>query len=157
MLVRILAVGLTHALWKNVFHHLRSALPDTPFAAGYFSAPEELAYLRQPEVQRQWRREPADNVLTAPAEPGAWPERMALLHALGVRPEERPPRLGLVLHTMAHGLRHLAQSVSPLMVVLDNDAEFILSDPTLLDAASPLLLEHRERIYREHMELPIQL
>lgn len=32
-----------------------------------------------------------------------------------------------------------------------------LTDPALLSAASPLLLEHRQRIYETHMELPIQL
>jgi glutathione S-transferase len=34
---------------------------------------------------------------------------------------------------------------------------YTLSDPALLKSASPLLLEHRERIYRGHMELPVQL
>lgn len=32
-----------------------------------------------------------------------------------------------------------------------------VTEPALLDAASPLLLEHRQRIYQTHMELPIQL
>ena len=34
---------------------------------------------------------------------------------------------------------------------------YTVSDPVLRKAASPQLLEHRERIYRDHMELPIQL
>jgi glutathione S-transferase len=34
---------------------------------------------------------------------------------------------------------------------------YTVTDPSLLKAASPLLLEHREHIYQAHMELPIQL
>jgi glutathione S-transferase len=34
---------------------------------------------------------------------------------------------------------------------------YTMSDPVLRKAAAPSLLEHRDRIYRAHMELPIQL
>lgn len=34
---------------------------------------------------------------------------------------------------------------------------YTMSDPVLRKAASPSLLEHRDRVYRAHMELPIQL
>ena len=34
---------------------------------------------------------------------------------------------------------------------------YTVTEPALLDAASPLLLEHRQRIYQTHMQLPIQL
>ena len=34
---------------------------------------------------------------------------------------------------------------------------YTLNDPALLESASPLLLQHRQRIYEAHMELPIRL
>ena len=34
---------------------------------------------------------------------------------------------------------------------------YVLEDPELRSAAAPLLLEHRDRIYREHLALPVRL
>ena len=47
MLVKIVALGLDPALWKNVLHHLRSMLPREPFSAAIFSSADEIAYLEQ--------------------------------------------------------------------------------------------------------------
>ena len=34
-------------------------------------------------------------------------------------------------------------------------AQYTATDPLLLKAASPILLEHRDRIYRDHLQLPL--
>ena len=34
---------------------------------------------------------------------------------------------------------------------------YVLDDPELRSAAAPLLLEHRDRIYRAYLELPVRL
>ena len=44
-MIKIIAMGLTPAIWKNVFHHFRTRLPRVHFSAGIFTTPEELAYL----------------------------------------------------------------------------------------------------------------
>jgi hypothetical protein len=137
MLVRILAMGLTHPLWKNVFHHLRAALPRENFAAGFFSNPDELAFLEQEYFPHQWRREPPDLILTDAGAPAEWKRRLAFLskaQALEARPA---PVMGLVVHTIRHGLRQLVQMQPPVTFHLEHDARVSLADPGLLIDAFP--------------------
>ena len=34
---------------------------------------------------------------------------------------------------------------------------FAVTDPIVRDAMDPILLEHRDRVYREHLELPVDI
>ena len=52
-------------------------------------------------------------------------------------------------------LRPLPEALCPMNEMMRQT--YTVTDAALLDAASPLLLEHRQRIYEAHMELPIQL
>ena len=52
-------------------------------------------------------------------------------------------------------LRPLPDELCPMNEMMRQN--YTATDPALLDAASPLLLEHRQRIYEAHMELPIEL
>jgi glutathione S-transferase len=36
-------------------------------------------------------------------------------------------------------------------------SQYTLSDPVMLEAAAPVLLEHRDRVYERHLELPVVL
>lgn len=137
MLVRIVAIGLTHALWKNLFHHLRTLLPGEHFSAGFFSSPEEIGYLEAEYFPYQWAREPPDLIL---ADAGGAPEleqRLAFLRRVQELGPAPAPVLGLTLRTFPHGLRQLVQGRLPVTLHLDNEAQFSLSDPGLLIDSFP--------------------
>lgn len=136
MLVKIVAVGLSHALWKNVFHHLRMALPREPFTAGIFSTPEELAYLEREYLPEHWQREAPDLVLCDAPAPAAWEARLAWLRR-ALAKSAPAPVLGLTLHNLEHGLRHLVQGRQPVTYHLDNGTRFSLNDPRLLIGGFP--------------------
>lgn len=137
MLVRILAMGLSHPLWKNVFHHLRAALPRENFAAVFFSAPEELAYLEQDYFPHAWRREPPDFVLADTGAPADWERRLAFLNRVRELDLHPPSRLVLSMQSLQQGLRQLVQGRQSVALVLDNDARVALSDPGLLIESFP--------------------
>jgi hypothetical protein len=131
MLVKIVALGLSPAIWKNVFHHLRNSLPDHPFAAGIFSSAGELAYLTREFFPHQWRREAVDFVLCEPASGADWNKRLAFLRKLNG--DSQPPvALVLTLSALEHGIKQLIQSSPPVELHLDNQARFTVSDPALI-------------------------
>jgi hypothetical protein len=131
MLVKLLALGLNPAIWKNVFHHLRNSLPDHPFAAGIFSSPGELAYLAREFFPHQWRREGVDFVLCDPAGGADWSRRLVFLRKLNG--ESLPPTaLVLTLSALEGGIKQLVQASPPVELHLDNQARFTVSDPALV-------------------------
>lgn len=137
MLVKIIAMGLSPAIWKNVFHHLRSHLPRHPFAAGIFAAPEEIAYLTGEFFPGQWSRECPD-VLFCEAPGGTeWRQRLAFLESLQAGEGGEPPLLALTLRTMEHGLRQLVQGPVPVELELDNSTAWRVRDPALVIRAFP--------------------
>jgi len=137
MLVRILAMGLSHPLWKNVFHHLRATLPKENFAAGFFSSPDELAYLEQDYFPHAWRREPPDLLLSDAGAPADWERRLAFLARIRAMQDLPSPEFALTVQSLRPGLRQLVQGRQPVTLLLDNDTRITLSDPALLIEAFP--------------------
>ena len=136
MLVKIVALGLSPAIWKNVFHHLRNSLPDHPFAAGIFSSADEIAYLTREFFPHQWRREEPDFVLCEPSSGGDWSKRLVFLRKLNG--DSLPPvALVLTLSTLEHGIKQLVQGSPPVELHLDNQARFTVSDPALIIRSFP--------------------
>ncbi len=136
MLVKIVALGLSPAIWKNVFHHLRNSLPDHPFAAGIFSSAGELAYLAREFFPHQWRREEVDFVLCEPASGADWSKRLLFLRKLN-RDSQPPIALVLTLSALESGIKQLVQLAAPVELHLDNQARFTLSDPSLVIRSFP--------------------
>jgi len=137
MLVKIIAVGHSPAIWKNVFHHLRQRLPQVPFSAGIFSTPEEQEFLLTEFLPHHWRREAPDFVFTEAGSPGPLARRLALLAQLR---RVKTPVLAepvLVLSTIEGGLKQLVQGRLPVRVHLDNRAGLHLADPGLIVRTFP--------------------
>jgi hypothetical protein len=136
MLVKIVALGLSPAVWKNVFHHLRNALPDHPFAAGIFSSAEELAYLARDFYPHQWRREAVEFVLCDQASGADWSRRLVFLRKLNG--DAQPPvMLVLTLSALEAGIKQLVQASAPVELLLDNQARFTVSDPAFIIRSFP--------------------
>jgi hypothetical protein len=138
MLVKLIALGLSPPVWKNVFHHVRTNLPQAPFAAAIFSTADEITYLQREYIPGQWRREEPDFLFSEAPAGRDWAERLRLLAGLCRLPEETRPRLVLALPTLDHGLRQLVQGPYPIRLILDNGSRFRIGDPALvLDAFPP--------------------
>lgn len=137
MLVKIVAMGHTPALWKNVFHHLRVRLGELPFAAGIFSSEEEVRYLLEGFFPHQWRREQPDFLLCEPPAGPDWKRQQAFLREVKALADAPPVGLGLALHTLEHGLRSLVQGPAPVEVHLGERPRLHLSDPALVVPSFP--------------------
>ena len=132
MLVKILAMGLSPPIWKNVFHHLRVALPKHPFSAGIFSAPEEIAFLLRDFHPERLRREGVDYIMCE-VPPGAeWDHRLPFLRRLGAKASSPPVELVLTLSTLEHGIKQLIQSRGPVSLLVDRKLGFMVSDPEFI-------------------------
>ncbi|MCH8842196.1 MAG: hypothetical protein IID61_04380 [SAR324 cluster bacterium] len=137
MLVKIVALGLDSALWKNVLHHLRAMLPQEPFSAAIFSSADEIAYLEQEYFPAQWEREAPDIILTDPGTQADWENRLQFLRKVYALSVPKQPKAVLTLHTLEHGLKQLVQGRQPVTFHLDNGIRFSLTDPSLLLTAFP--------------------
>jgi hypothetical protein len=137
MLVKIIAMGLSAPVWKNVFHHLRTHLPSHPFAAGIFTTPEELRFLTQDYFPAQWQREEPDFLLCEPPSGGDGQARLSFLEQVQAMHGEGQEILTLALPSVENGIRQLIQGPFPVRVMLDNGASFALSDPGLILRAFP--------------------
>jgi len=136
MLVKIVALGLSPAVWKNVFHHLRNSLPDHPFAAGIFSSPGEQAFLVREMFPHQWRSEEVDFVFCEPASGEDWSRRLVFLRKLNG--DSLPPvALVLTLSALEQGIKQLVQASAPVELHLDNRSRFTVSDPALIIRSFP--------------------
>ena len=132
MLVKILAMGLSPPIWKNVFHHLRVALPKHPFSAGIFSTPEEIAYLLRDFSPERLRRESVDYIMCE-VPPGAeWSHRLPFLRRLAAKDSLPSVELVLTLSTLEHGIKQLIQSRGPVSLLVDRKMGFMLSDPEFI-------------------------
>jgi hypothetical protein len=141
MLVKIIAMGLSAPVWKNVFHHLRTHLPQHPFAAGIFTSSEELQFLLHDYFPAQWRREEPDFLLCEMPSGSEGQERLAFYEQIQAHQQAQQAAsqetLVMVLPTVEHGMRQLIQGQFPIRVVLDNQASFALSDPGLILRSFP--------------------
>jgi hypothetical protein len=137
MLVKIIAMGLAPAIWKNVFHHLRNGLPDHPFAAGIFSSAEEIGYLTREFHPHQWRREEVDFLMCEPAGGAVWKKQLAFLRKIAGEGAAFPSSLVLTLSTLEHGIKQLIQATPPVELRLDNRSRFSVSDPAFIIGAFP--------------------
>ena len=102
------------------------------------------------------------------AEAGAAPQRVAqVLRGLGARLEQQQARgsqflLGDALSALDIYWSTFAVLVQPLpadLCPIDENlrASFVNTDPVIAEAVSPKLLEHRDRIYHDHLKLPMDL
>lgn len=132
MLVKIIAMGLTPAVWKNVFHHLRNRLPNQPFAAGIFSTSEELAYLTGEYQRRQWGREEAE-FLFCDLVPGAeGKKRLAFLKKISTDKSRPKVELVLTLSTLEKGIKQLVQGADKAALLVDGKIRFSIADPAFV-------------------------
>lgn len=134
MLVKIIAVGFTQAIWKNVFHHLRSDLPNYPFAAGIFSATEEITYLAEEFFPQLWQQERPDFFICEPPFDKSFSQRLDLFKNIQVEAKKqgRQVDLLLALASLEQGLQQMTQGPLPLVVELDNKNRYALADPALV-------------------------
>ena len=132
MLVKIIALGLSPAIWKNVFHHLRNSLPDHPFAAGIFSSAEEIEFLTGEFFPHHWRREQIDLLLCEAGTGSNWHKRLAFLREVIAEQSAPPVALVLTLSTLEHGIKQLIQAEAPVQLQLDNQSRFTVSDPAFI-------------------------
>lgn len=132
MLVKLIALGLSPPVWKNVFHHVRSQLPNAPFSAAIFSTADEIAFLQRDYFPAQWRREEPDFLFSEAPTGREWHERLRFLAAILREPEPTRPALVLALPTLEHGLRQLIQGPYPIRLILDNGTRFRVSDPAMV-------------------------
>jgi hypothetical protein len=137
MLVKIIAMGSSEPVWKNVFHHLRMALPDHPFAAGIFSTPDEIRYLLQDYYPAHWGAEAPDLLLSEPPTDALWSGRLAFLEQIQAGDPEIAEGIVMALPALESGLKQLIQGPFPVRLLLDNGAGFVLSDPDLVRRAIP--------------------
>jgi len=137
MLVKLIALGLSPPVWKNVFHHLRTELPRTPFAASIFSTADDFAYLQQEYFPAQWRREEPDFLFSEAPAGREWRELLRFLAGLQRDVAAAAPILVLVLSTIDHSLRQLIQGPYPIHLVLDNGSRIRVSDPAMVVDAFP--------------------
>ena len=102
------------------------------------------------------------------AEAGAAPQRVArILQTLSARLEQQQAKgsqflLGDTLSALDIYWSTFAVLVQPLpadLCPIDENlrASFVNTDPVIAEALSPKLLEHRDRIYRDHLKLPMDL
>ncbi|MBI3994114.1 MAG: hypothetical protein HY342_12640 [Candidatus Lambdaproteobacteria bacterium] len=132
MMVKIIALGMTPAIWKNVFHHFRTYLPDVRFSAGMFSTPEELAFLRDGALARGTGDELPDIVLAGVPAPSEMKARLSLLESWSARESGATRAFVLAFPALEHGLRALVQGRTPVQLHLDKKASFTLADPNLI-------------------------
>jgi len=137
MLVKLIALGLSPPVWKNVFHHIRIQLSEAPFAAAIFSTAEEIAYLQRDYFPVVWQRENPDFVFSEAPAGREWNQRLRFLAAVQRQPPELRPRLVLALPALDHSLRQLIQGPYPIRVILDNGSRFRISDPAMVVDAFP--------------------
>ena len=137
MLVKLIALGLSPPVWKNVFHHVRTQLPQAPFAAAIFSTADEIAYLQHEYFPAQWRREEPDFLFSEAPAGREWHEPLRFLAGLRSPAAGTAPGLVLVLSTLDHSLRQLIQGPYPIRLVLDNGSRFRVSDPAMVVDAFP--------------------
>jgi hypothetical protein len=163
MLVKLIALGLSPPVWKNVFHHIRTQLPQAPFAAAIFSTADEMAYLQHEYYPAQWRRERPDFLFCEAPTGREWHDRLRFLATLrtprqageapaaegaasgtaasasqaSVATSAPPVELVLVVSTLDHSLRQLIQGPYPIRLVLDNGSRFRVSDPAMVVDAFP--------------------
>jgi hypothetical protein len=137
MLVKLIALGLSPPVWKNVFHHIRMQLPEAPFAAAIFSTAEEIAYLQRDYFPVVWQRENPDFVFSEAPAGREWHQRLRFLDAVQRQPPEQRPLLVLALSALDHSLRQLIQGPYPIRLILDNGARFRISDPAMVVDAFP--------------------
>ncbi|MDH5752142.1 MAG: hypothetical protein OEZ59_06960 [Deltaproteobacteria bacterium] len=136
MLVKIIAMGHTPAVWKNIFRHLRMDLPDHPFAAGVFNSDDDISYLMHEFFPDQWEKDQPDFLLAEPPAGPRWQERLEFCRMVS-RQQDRPVKLCLALATLHEGLRRLVQGPAPVRLILENGATLSVSDPGLLTEKFP--------------------
>lgn len=122
-------MGLSPPIWKNVFHHLRVALPKHPFSAGIFSAPEEVEFLIRDFPPERLRREGVDFIMCDFPSGAEWKHRLAFLRRLLAKDTLPQAELVLTLSTLEHGIKQLIQSQSPVSLLVDRQLGFMVSDP----------------------------
>ena len=132
MLVKIIAMGLTPAVWKNVFHHLRNRLPNQPFAAGIFSTREELAYLVGEYQQRQWGKEEADFLLCDLVPGAEGKNRLAFLKKFFTDKSLPKVECVLTLSTLENGIKQLVQAADQAALLVDGKIRFSIADPAFV-------------------------
>jgi len=137
MLVKLIALGLSPPVWKNIFHHIRIQLPQAPFAAAIFSTAEEIAYLQRDYFPAVWRRENPDFVFSEAPAGREWHQRLRFLAAVQRLEPELRPLLVLALSALDHSLRQLIQGPYPIRLILDNGSRFRVSDPAMVVDAFP--------------------
>lgn len=137
MLVKIVAMGHSQTIWKNVFHHLRMLVPNVPFSAGIFASAEEMEYLAGEYFTLHWRREAPDFLLSDASPPAQWPQRLAFLERVQRLDTEVPAVLALALTTIEHGLKQLVQGGVPTRLHLSQRVNLSLSDASLIVRAFP--------------------
>ena len=136
-MVKIIALGMTSAIWKNVFHHFRTHLPDVRFSAGMFSTPEELAYLRDGALAQESSDELPDVVLAGVPAPSEMKARLSLLESWSAGEPGATRAFVLAFPALEHGLRALVQGRTPVQLHLDKKTSFTLSDPNLILKSFP--------------------
>ena len=147
MLVKIITLGLNATVWKNVFHHLRGRLPETPFAAGIFSSPEEISFLTGDYLASGQAEDSVDFLLCDPGSGADWKRRSAFLRRIsgasssgeGMPTSNLPgedarhrAQLVLTLSTLEHGIKQLIQGPLRVQLLLDGQARFSVTDPALI-------------------------
>ncbi|MFI5399691.1 MAG: hypothetical protein ACHQZQ_01395 [SAR324 cluster bacterium] len=132
MMVKLIALGLSPPVWKNVFHHIRTQLPQAPFAASIFSTADDIAYLQQQYFPAQWRREEPDFLFSEAPAGREWRDPLRFLAGLQRDVATAAPILVLVLSTLDHSIRQLIQGPYPIRLVLDNGSRIRVSDPAMV-------------------------
>ncbi|MDH4224158.1 MAG: hypothetical protein OEW12_00755 [Deltaproteobacteria bacterium] len=137
MLVKIIAMGLSHERWKKLFGQLRAEAPGQPFSAGIFSTPEEITFLQGEVFRNDWRKDPPDLLLAGCESHG---DLTGFLDFLGQAVQgDVAGRIAfcLVLPNLADGLKGLISGVPPAELVVDGRSRFSLKDPGLLISHFP--------------------
>lgn len=132
MLVKIVAMGFSQALWKEVFQELRNRLPEQPFAVAVFCEPEEITFLEREFFPGQWKREGPDFLLCEGRAEGQPIPGHEFLKRVGALKGGPRPAMALAFASLDKGLRHLMAMAPPLSLTLENGAALSISDPAFL-------------------------
>ena len=132
MLVKIIAMGSTPQVWKELFDQLRAPLQEVAYSVAIFSRPEELEYLEREILPHRWKQECPDFLIAGMPAPERMAGELALFQAARTRSPKRPPALVLAMPSLEKGLKELVGRSGPVTLLLEDDQAVSLSDPTLL-------------------------